>query len=80
MRVVNEDDLCLALTYKECKDIYERLDGMQGVLCDLSAMVKGECLPTRATLDMVLGRMITCIFDEKRVYIDAMDKYEKTHD
>ena len=77
MRVVNEDDLCLALTYKECKDIYERLDGMQGVLLDLSAIVNCEHIPTRATLDMVLGRMITCIFDEKRVYIDAMNKHEK---
>ena len=80
MRTINEDDLCLALTYRECKDIYERLDGMQDILLDLSAMVNGERTPTRATLDMVLGRMLNRIFDEKRVYIDAMDNYEKTHD
>ena len=80
MKTVNEDDLCLALTYKECKDIYERLDGMQDILMDLSAMVNGECVPTRATLDMVLGRMLTCVFDEKRVYIDAINSYEKTQD
>ena len=80
MRTVNEDDLCLALTYRECKDIYDRLDGMQDILFDLSAMVKGECLPSRATLDMVLGRLLSRIFDEKRVYLDAMGKYEKTQD